>query len=133
MKTIQTNTIFKDIKTLIEQTKKNVAVSVNSALTMIYWQIGKYINDEILKNKRADYGKEVVSTLSAKLTWTHFKQIIYMEDELKREFYIGMTKLDKSNIHVAQYLTVLPDREVLHKKLQSAIQNAKNRLELKDE
>jgi len=29
----------------------------NSALTHLFWQIGKRINDEILQNKRADYGK----------------------------------------------------------------------------
>ena len=130
MSLVETNNIFQDIKTLIEQTKKNVAIKVNSALTMMYWQIGKYISDEILKNKRADYGKEVIATLSkqltneygkgytkrnlenmvkfaqvfpdikivhslsAKLTWTHFKQLIYIDDPLKRDFYVGMIKLD---------------------------------------
>jgi len=130
MSLVETNNIFQDIKTLIEQTKKNVAIKVNSALTMMYWQIGKYISDEILKNKRADYGKEIVQTLSvqltkeygkgytkrnlenmvkfaqvfpdikivhslsAKLTWTHFKQLIYIDDPLKRDFYVGMIKLD---------------------------------------
>jgi hypothetical protein len=32
------------------------------------WQIGKRINDEILQNKRAEYGKEIVSTLSKQFT-----------------------------------------------------------------
>ena len=130
MSLVKTDIVFKDIKTLIEQTKQNVVMQVNSALTMLYWNIGKYINDEILKNSRADYGKEIISTLSkqltkeygkgytkrnlenmikfaqvfddikivhslsAKLTWTHFKQIIYIDDQLKRDFYIGMIKLD---------------------------------------
>jgi len=130
MSPLPTNDIYISIKRLIEQTKNNVAVSVNSALTMMYWQIGKYIDDEILQNRRADYGKEVIATLSkqltneyvkgytkrnlenmvkfaqvfpdvkivhslsAKLTWTHFKQLIYIEDKLKRDFYIGMIKLD---------------------------------------
>jgi len=130
MNLIKTDIVFKDIKTLIEQTKQNVVMQVNSALTILYWNIGKYINDEILKNSRADYGKEIISTLSvkltkeygrgysarnladmvrfaqlftdfqilqalsAKLTWSHFKQIIYIDDQLKRDFYIGMIKLD---------------------------------------
>ncbi|MGR3176976.1 MAG: DUF1016 N-terminal domain-containing protein [Candidatus Anammoxibacter sp.] len=33
----------------------------------IYWNIGKRINDDILKNKRAEYGKQIVSTLSRQL------------------------------------------------------------------
>ena len=68
MKPIKQENIFKDIKILIEQTKQNVAIKVNSALTMMYWQIGKYINDDILQNKRADYGKEIIQTLSEQLT-----------------------------------------------------------------
>ena len=60
MKPTLQNQIFNNVKTLIEQTKQNVAVTVNSALTMLYWNIGKYINDDILKNSRADYGKEIV-------------------------------------------------------------------------
>lgn len=126
----QNNHIFKDIKSLIEQTKQNIAISINSTLTLLYWNIGKHINEDILKNTRADYGKEIVHALSAQLTqeygkgytkrnlqnmirfhktfsdikivhslstqltWTHFKTIIYIEDELKREFYIGLIKLD---------------------------------------
>ena len=80
------NNFYKDIKSLIEHTKQNVAVTVNSALTMLYWNIGRYINDSILKNSRADYGKEIVHSLSAKLTWTHFKQIIYIENSYTKHF-----------------------------------------------
>jgi len=116
---LQTNEIFTSIKELINQTKQDIAISVNSALTLLYWNIGKSINNDILKNKRADYGKQVVAelskqltleygrgytkrnlenmikftqvfsdinivhSLSAKLTWTHFKQLMY-ENKLKQ-------------------------------------------------
>ena len=60
--------LFKEIKTLIEKTRSNISQTVNSGLTMLYWNIGKRINNEILKNKRADYGKQIVITLSEKLT-----------------------------------------------------------------
>ena len=63
MNNITNNSLFEQIKNLIEQTKNNVAVAVNSSLTMMYWNIGKLINDEILQNKRAEYGKEIVATL----------------------------------------------------------------------
>ena len=67
MNEITNNILFEQIKNLIEQTKNNVAIAVNSSLTMMYWHIGKLINDEVLQNKRAEYGKEIVVTLSRQL------------------------------------------------------------------
>lgn len=42
--------LFKHIKNIIEQTKQTIAVAVNSSMTLMYWNIGKTINDEILQN-----------------------------------------------------------------------------------
>jgi hypothetical protein len=67
MNNIANNILFEQIKNLIEQTKNNVAVAVNSSMTMMYWNIGKLINDEVLQNKRAEYGKEIVATVSQQL------------------------------------------------------------------
>ena len=67
MNNITNNSLFEQIKNLIEQTKNNVAIAVNSSLTIMYWNIGKLINDEILQNKRAEYGKEIVATVSQQL------------------------------------------------------------------
>ena len=67
MSNITNNSLFEQIKNLIEQTKNNVAISVNSSLTMMYWEIGNRINQNILKNQRAEYGKEIVVTLSRQL------------------------------------------------------------------
>ena len=67
MNEITNNSLFEQIKNLIEQTKNNVAISVNRSLTIMYWHIGKLINDEILQNKRAEYGKEIVATVSQQL------------------------------------------------------------------
>ena len=67
MNEITNNILFEQIKNLIEQTKNNVAIAVNSSLTMMYWHIGKLINNKILQNKRAEYGKEIVVTLSRQL------------------------------------------------------------------
>jgi hypothetical protein len=61
-------TLFNEIKTLIEQSKQEIAVTVNATLSTLYWQIGSFINIDILNNKRAIYGKEVIKTLSVKLT-----------------------------------------------------------------
>lgn len=59
--------LLSDISLLIEQSKRHIATQANSALTLLFWQIGKRINDEILQNKQADYGKQILSTLSTKL------------------------------------------------------------------
>lgn len=59
--------LVSDIRLLIEESKRNVAVTVNSALTLLYWNIGYRINKEILKNNRADYGKQILVTLSQEL------------------------------------------------------------------
>ena len=59
--------LFNDIKNLIEESKSFVAVTVNSSLTMLFWKIGERINKDILENKRAEYGSQIVVTLSRQL------------------------------------------------------------------
>ena len=61
-------TLVGEIKTLIEQSKQQVSVAVNATITMLYWQVGNRINTEILKDQRAEYGKQIVHTVSAQLT-----------------------------------------------------------------
>ncbi len=56
-----------DIRSLIETARHNIAVTVNTGLTILYWQIGSRIRQDILKEKRARYGEEILPTLSAKL------------------------------------------------------------------
>jgi predicted nuclease of restriction endonuclease-like (RecB) superfamily len=56
-----------DIRKLIEETRAAVATTVNVGMTALYWRIGKRINEEVLKGERADYGKEILATLSQEL------------------------------------------------------------------
>ena len=126
MSNIRNNNLFEQIKNLIEQTKQNVAISVNSSLTMMYWEIGNKINQDILKNQRAEYGKEIVVTLSRQLqdnfgkgfdeknlrrmiqfanaiekqkvvtlsrqlSWSHFLALLPLQESLKIEFYAQMS------------------------------------------
>ena len=65
--------LFVDVKTLIEQSKQQIAVEVNPAIAMLYWQIGKRIKTDILKNKRAEYGQETIKQLSIELTGKYGK------------------------------------------------------------
>lgn len=60
--------LLEDLRKMIDQAKRSVALVVNTHLTVLNWQIGYRIHTEILQEKRADYGKEIVATLSRELT-----------------------------------------------------------------
>jgi hypothetical protein len=47
------NSLFQDLRSLIIEARQDVARSVNSALVMLYWQVGKRIRQDILKEDRA--------------------------------------------------------------------------------
>ena len=48
--------------------RRHVAQAINAGLTILYWEIGPRIRQDILEEKRAAYGAEILQTLSAKLT-----------------------------------------------------------------
>jgi len=161
--------IAADIKKLIEKSRQNVALAVNAEITLLYWHIGKRINGEILKNNRAEYGKQIVATLARQLTeeygkgwgekhlrqcmqfanvfpdeqivyalrrelsWTHLRSLIYMEDPLKREFYIEISKLEKwSSRQLKERIqSMLYERTAISRKPEQTILNDLN--ELKNE
>jgi YhcG PDDEXK nuclease domain len=49
----------------------------------------------------------------------------------KKREQIELLELDRSGIHVAEYLTVLPPRDVLEARLQQALEVARERLDNK--
>ena len=59
--------LLSEIRGLIIETRAGVARQVNSALGALYWHIGRRIHQDILKEKRAEYGAEILQALSAKL------------------------------------------------------------------
>src|SRR5512144_538666 len=59
--------LLADLRELIESTRAGVAQAVNSALVILYWQVGHRIRSDVLHNRRADYGEKILPTLSAKL------------------------------------------------------------------
>lgn len=120
-----------DIFRMIDEARRAVATTVSTGLTLLYWRIGRRINEEILGHERAEYGKQVVSTLSRQLekkygkgfsekslrhmlrfseafpdelivsalmrqlSWTHFLSIIYLKDQLQRDFYAEMSRVEQ--------------------------------------
>src|ERR1700722_17288817 len=63
--------LFNDITQIIDESKRFVAKTINSTISLLYWKIGKRINHDILQSKRAEYGKKIVVSLTRQLTWTH--------------------------------------------------------------
>ena len=59
--------LLTDLAQIIEQGKSQLTKHVNSVLTLTYWHVGKKINEHILKNERAEYGKQIVPTVSLQL------------------------------------------------------------------
>ena len=67
MKKLISKHLLRDVRTLIEETRRDVARSVNTAQVAMYWSIGSRIRQDILKGKRAGYGEQIVNALSAQL------------------------------------------------------------------
>ena len=91
--------------------EKDLAVQVNSTMSALYWEIGNRINQDLLKEKRAEYGKQIVlqfasvfpdrkivATLLRQFSWSHFTLFIPIQDELKRSFYMKMCRLENWSV-----------------------------------
>jgi predicted nuclease of restriction endonuclease-like (RecB) superfamily len=133
-----TPALVADVRQLIDRSRAELASTVNSALTLLYWQIGQRIHKEVLQGARAEYGEQIVSTLARQLeedygrgfsskslrhmlrfaeafpeaqivsaarrqlSWTHFKALIYIEDPLKRDFYLQMCQQERWSTRILQ-------------------------------
>ena len=53
--------LLKDLADIIAQGKKQLVSQANSVLTITYWHVGKRVNEHLLHNERAAYGKEIVA------------------------------------------------------------------------
>lgn len=122
--------LYNDVCKIIDNTRSRIATTVNAEICMLNWTVGKRIKEDVLYNKRAEYGKEIVKQLSVKLTekygkgwsdrkllhcirsaytfsedeivyavrtqltWTHLRSLMFVDDELKRKFYMEMTRIE---------------------------------------
>jgi len=68
---------------------------------------------------------EIVHALRSQLSWTHLRFIISMEDELKRDFYIEMCKMEKWSSRQLQdrIQSMLYERTAISKKPEQTIKN----------
>ncbi|AVO49374.1 hypothetical protein C6568_08940 [Melaminivora suipulveris] len=56
-----------ELRELIAQARQHVAQTANSTLTLLYWRVGTRIQREVLQDGRADYGAQIVATVSRQL------------------------------------------------------------------
>jgi predicted nuclease of restriction endonuclease-like (RecB) superfamily len=64
---IDISNLFIELSLLIEESKQKVARVANSALTLLFWHVGNRIQEEVLKNERAEYGKQIIGLVSRQL------------------------------------------------------------------
>jgi predicted nuclease of restriction endonuclease-like (RecB) superfamily len=125
-----THTLVEELRQLISDARRQAAVAVNMALTLLYWRIGDRISRSVLQNERAGYGERIlatlsqelvgefgrgfdvtnltrmikfaesfpdegiVATLSQQLSWSHFRELLPLEQRLQREFYAEMSRME---------------------------------------
>jgi predicted nuclease of restriction endonuclease-like (RecB) superfamily len=152
--------IYDDVREMIVEARQQTALAVNAALTMTYWKVGDRIHREILNEQRADYGEQIVSTLSAQLvpefgrgfskqnlarmiriaeqfpdfqivstlsrqlSWSHFVELIPFKDELQRDFYAEMCRIERWSVRALRSKIdgMLFERTALSKKPEKLVQ-----------
>lgn len=77
----------------------------------------------------------IVSALRRQLTWTHFRQLIYVDDELKRTFYAEMSRVEGwSTRELAERIdSMLYERTALSKKPEALVRRELSALREKGE
>jgi len=81
--------LFSRIATILDRARANVVRSVNSNTVIAYWLIGREIVQDVQAgDDRAEYGKQVIADLSARLTSRYGRG--FSEANLKnfRQFYL---------------------------------------------
>lgn len=156
----ETITLLSDIRSFIEVARRHVSTTINTEMVLLYWHIGDRIHQDILNMERAEYGKQIVQTVSGQLTaeygrgfsrtnlfnmikfaevfsdmkivrtlseqlsWSHFVQIITLDNPLKRDFYAEMCRIERWSTRTlkAKIQGMLFERTALSKKSEKLIQ-----------
>jgi predicted nuclease of restriction endonuclease-like (RecB) superfamily len=85
-----------DLRKMIDESRQAVAQTVNTALVWLYWNIGRRIRADVLKQKRGEYGEQIVITLAQELT---------------AEYGRGFSR--QSLFRMVRFAEVFPDEEIV--------------------
>ena len=88
--------LLADVRQMILQARAGVARAVDSGLTTLHWHVGRRIRQDILKEKRAEYGRQIVSALGR---------------QLAAEFGRGFD--EKSLRHMIRFAEAFPDEAIV--------------------
>jgi len=145
---VATDRLLGDVRALIEAAREQTAQAVNSALVGLYWHVGTRIRQEILQEKRARYGAEIVTALGTQLTAEYGRgfdrrnlyHMIRFAEVFADEAIVNALRTQLSWTHFREllsfddplkrdfYETELPPRELLEKTLHDSIRRARERL-----
>lgn len=90
--------LYDRVVALIENARKKVIVSVNTTMTLTYFEIGRLIvEDEQEGKKRAQYGRSVLKELSKKLTRKIGKGFSVDNLQNMRQFYLTYSKYETAS------------------------------------
>jgi len=134
--TEQVSILFSNVSEIIESRKFNAISVANSQVVLMFWEIGKYVNSTILGMERAEYGKQIVVTLSRQLVAKYGKSF---EDKNLRRMMQFANQFDDEQIVVtlsrqlswSHFLVLLP-LKTMEEKLYYATQTAKQLLGVRD-
>lgn len=88
--------MISDIEALVNTSKNELATSINKVMTVTYWSIGKYIVEfEQEGNAKAEYGKNLLSTISKELTLRLGKGYSRPNLNNMRKFYLKYSNCQK--------------------------------------
>lgn len=118
--------LLEELKGIINNGKSQAYKTIDNIKVQTYWQLGERVVREELNNKnRADYGKylinnlaidldiekkliykivkffkvyPIVATLSRQLGWSHYIELIELENETERIFYEQKTIINSWSI-----------------------------------
>lgn len=163
-------TLLQDVRYLIREARLSVAITINFAMTKLYWQVRNRLLTETLKGTRAEYGahviatlaqhlvteygqgfseknlrhmivfaqcfpnEKIVSTLSRELSWSHFKELIYLDKPLQREFYAEMCRVEGWSVRALRKRigSMLYERTALSRKPEELIRQELENLRSED-
>jgi len=113
-------TLIADLRELIDASRSAVAQAVNSALVLLYWQVGSRIRADVLRDKRAAYGEQILPTLSAKLAPEYgqgfgernlARMIRFAEAFPDREIVLGLSR----QLGWSHFVEIIPLKTDLHR------------------
>ncbi|CEN44349.1 conserved hypothetical protein [Capnocytophaga canimorsus] len=88
--------LLSELSVLIENGQQQIVFYANSTLTLVFWQVGKRINEDVLNNERATYGKRIVPMIA---------------NELESKY--GRNFTEKNIRRMMQFAEVFPDFQIV--------------------